>query len=339
VTAQLFLSAYAFGYGAGFQRDPRPTASAWQRVGLETVTDLAAEHGLAGVEVPVDRYFPNPADGALSAFIEVLRPRGLTLFAALETFSAEYVRALAPVLSDQGLRLLRAKVGTFFGGNRHLEARYPGELAEFTAAMQRCGDALDRAGVRVCVENHQDVTLADLGSLVERFGSARVGITWDMPNALPTGETCTSFLSKAAPHIGHVHLKDYRLSRTPHGYQMHRCPLGRGVVPFAPLLARMAEQCAGLRTFTIELGAWTARHARIEDPGYWASTPGVGPEEIRALRAFVYGHAEPEADVLSAFQRGAPPEEIAAQEWEEVVASIRYCRALLGMRGPGSGDA
>jgi sugar phosphate isomerase/epimerase len=339
MSAQLFLSAYAFGYGAGFQRDPRPAAAPWQQVGLEQVTALASEHGLAGVEVPLDRYFPDPTDGALSAFIEGLRPRGLTLLAALETFSAEYVLALAPVLSGHGLRLLRAKVGTFFGGNRHLEARYPGELTGFTAALDRCVDALDRAGVRVCVENHQDVTLADLGALVERFGGARVGITWDMPNSLPTGETCASFLRKAAPHIGHVHLKDYRLSRTPHGYQMHRCPLGLGVVPFADLLGPMADQRADLRTFTIELGAWTARHARIEDPGYWACTPDVGPEEIEALKAFVYGHAEPEAEVLSAFQRGAPPEEVAAQEWADVVASIHFGRGLLGMRGPLERDA
>lgn len=324
------LSAYAFGYGCGFVRDGRPDAAAAQSITLPDLVEMCRRDGLEGIELPVDRYFPDVNDGSLESFIVQMQKLGLRVVFDLERFSSSYFRELAPIVNRYGEKFVRAKVCNFYGGNRFREPSYPSDKLTFCNEFQGCLDAIDQYGIRILVENHQDVTAKDLLDLEVRFGASRVGVNWDTGNSFPTGETTASFLEKLIHLIGNVHLKDYRLAPSVGGYVMHRCALGRGVVDFqrfVPLL--LARHGAGV-SFSIELGAMVGREALINDDRYWEHTEGVGTREIASVRSFIGAHLE-EGDLRSPWEKGASPSEIAAAEAAEVSESIQYCKRLFAV--------
>jgi sugar phosphate isomerase/epimerase len=330
VVKNLSLSAYAFGYGCGFVKDGRAGAPAAQALTLVDVAEMCRLYGLGGVELPVDRYFPDLSTGALERFVEELQASKLRVIYDMERFAASYFRDLAPIVRRYGGDFVRAKVCNFYGGNRFREPSYAADKESFRRELEQSVEAIDRHRIRILIENHQDVTAKDLLDFAEEFGAQRVGVNWDTGNSFPTGETTASFLEKLIHLIGNVHLKDYRLCSSDGGYVMHRCALGRGVVDFDRFVPVLLDYSKGQMPFSIELGAMVAREALTNDDRYWAHTEGVSRRGIDALRGFVSSHLEDGEDLRSSWERNAPPAEIAAAEIDEVKESIRYCKTLLG---------
>jgi sugar phosphate isomerase/epimerase len=324
----LSLSVYAFGYGCGFVKDRRAGAAAAQSLTLTDLAELCREHGLAGLEIPVDRYFPDLSAGSLERFIEQMQTLNLRVIFDLEDLSAPYFHKLAPIVRRCGEEFVRAKVCSFYGGNRFRESSYLTDKENFCRELQACVEAIDRHGVRVLVENHQDVTVKDLLEFAERFGAHRVGVNWDTGNSYPAGETTASFLEKTIHLIGNVHLKDYRLASSAGGYVMHRCAIGRGVVDFDRFVPLLADYSNGRMPFSIELGAMVGREALINDDRYWAHTEGVSSGQIDAVRRFVSSHLE-HHDLRSPWENNALPSEILAAEFDEVRESIQFCKRLF----------
>lgn len=329
VVDNLSLSVYAFGYGARFVKDDRVGAQEAQAMSLMDVVHVALKHGLGGVEVPVDKYFPDPSGEGLGTFLDFCRSSGLRVIFALEKFSSEYFNAIAPVVSSRGLDFVRVKVCDFYGGNRHLEKSYLTKMRWFGTELSRCTDAIDRYGVKILIENHQDLTLADILGFIQVFGSNRIGVNWDTGNSFPTGETVESFSRKCETLIGNVHLKDYRVSRVDNGYSMHRCALGDGIVDLEFVVRHLMALSKGTMPFTIELAAFSRRTACIEDPEYWEFVPDVSQQHVAELKDFLYKHVEPDEVISSLLERGALPSAIRAAEMVEVERSIEHCKALF----------
>src|SRR3990172_3199945 len=94
------LSIYSFGYSAGFIRDSRPGYSNYQNLNPFDIAQLAKEMGLGGIEIPIDRYFPNPKNSELSDFITNVGNLGLNVYFDLEEFNASYVKGVSGLVSD-----------------------------------------------------------------------------------------------------------------------------------------------------------------------------------------------------------------------------------------------
>ena len=58
---------------------------------------------------------------------------------------------------------------------------------------------------------------------------------FDTGNTFPVAEAPLDFVRRVAPHVRHVHLKDYRVQFTDEGYRLVRCAIGDGAVPFREL--------------------------------------------------------------------------------------------------------
>ena len=130
------------------------------------------------------------------------------------------------------------------------------------------------------IENHQDFGSDELVAFCE-LGGPGVGITYDTGNTFPVGEAPLSFTRRIAPHVRHVHLKDYRVQFTDEGYRLVRCAIGDGAVPFAELAAILAEHHDTL-TAVLEPGALEARHVRFLTDDWWN---GYAPKTAREFAA------------------------------------------------------
>jgi sugar phosphate isomerase/epimerase len=133
-------------------------------------------------------------------------------------------------------------------------------------AFKRCADFLEEFDVRIALDNH-GVTTNDGDwqlSLIERVGSARIGVNLDTMNYRWYGhelDQIDRFYEILAPHVFHVHMKDGRDSRQDY----KGAALGEGEIHL-----NHAVKC--LKDVGYD-GAWTAEYEGPEAEG------GVGYEK------------------------------------------------------------
>ena len=118
----------------------------------------------------------------------------------------------------------------------------------------------------LAIENHQDFGSDELVAFCE--ATRGVGICVDTGNTFPVAEAPLDFYARVAPHVRHVHLKDYRVQFTDEGYRLVRCAIGDGAVPIAAMLDLFAAHHPKL-TAVLEPGALEARHVRLLRPEWW----------------------------------------------------------------------
>jgi sugar phosphate isomerase/epimerase len=257
--------------------------------------DLAARWGLCSVELPLDYVATDENPAALADFAAQTRERSLGIVVDGPVLEIESFRRHLEQAHSLGASIVRCmlsnvlcgdrkSVGGLDGWRRHLD-----EMARRLAVLAPIAADL---GLRIGVENHQDATSDELAWLCETVGSPAVGVTLDTGNPLAVAEDPVLFAHRILPYLVHVHLKDYRITPTPHGYRIVHCPVGAGVVDFPALFAlfRSAPQL----TPHIEM-AWVGeRHIRILDAEWWA---GFAPRPIAELLPILRAWRAAEIDV------------------------------------------
>ena len=156
--------------------------------------------------------------------------------------------------------------------------------------VDRVRDALADYGPRVAdegrtlaIENHQDFGSEELVAFCE--STRGVGICFDTGNTFPVAEAPLDFTRRIAPHVRHVHLKDYRVQFTDEGYRLVRCAIGDGAVPLPAVLDMLPAHHPTL-TAVLEPGALEARHVRLSEARMVERLPAkVAPELAACLAA------------------------------------------------------
>ena len=138
----------------------------------------------------------------------------------------------------------------------------------------------------------------------------------------------STFYARVAPHVRHVHLKDYRVQFTDEGYRLVRCAIGDGAVPVAEMLELFSAHHPTL-TAVLEPGALEARHVRFLKPEWWALYPPKTAASLAACLAAAQRNRLPDdADTRTPWEKG---EDGAIEAYE--LAMIR--RSAANMRALG----
>lgn len=322
--SKIFLSIYSFGYSAGFISDNRFGAEAFQNLTLRDLAFLTKKLGLGGIEFPLDKYFKDPQSDGLKEFIDEMDTLEIKLVFDLENFSSQYLKKVVPILISYGSKFIRVKVSNFYGGNRYKNFNYLEDLKNFEIQLVESLPILKESGLRLLIENHQDIVAEDIINLINKYGHQYVGVNWDIGNSLPTGETPNTFLEKLGSYIGNVHLKDYKLYKSQKGYIMTRCQIGGGFVDFIGIL----NSLNGKVPMTIELGAHNSREADINIPEYWDYTLGVNQIQKAHFTNFINQNLILNADWRTSWELGSIPENLAKLEMDEIIKSVDYLKSL-----------
>lgn len=298
---RLGLNPYGLTYHLGLQGRGTPRANP-QAAGLEEFIAVAAELGARTLEI-FDPWLAELPDRDL----EALRGRlaglgmtpvvsaGLTMMGPLES-AFRSTRLL-------GATTIRLGLTPVLCGDRSAWGPQWDELnASVRAALAEWGPRAHAEGFVLAIENHQDFGSRELVELC-RLGGPGVGITFDTGNTFPVGEAPLDFTRVIAPHVRHVHLKDYRVQFTDEGYRLVRCAIGDGAVPFPELLAILAEHHPEL-TAVLEPGALEARHVRLLRDEWWNGYPPKDARELAAcLRAARRNRLPDDADARTPWER------------------------------------
>jgi sugar phosphate isomerase/epimerase len=321
------VAAYSFPCSCGFlRRDGQPAVAS--PLGAQGLIDLALQHGLRGIEIPLTGTLPDQDDATIDRLRDTLADAGLTLVVDSGIVDVEALRALLPKAARAGALLVRATIsGILEGARGGVPGGWDAHLAEIRSRIVALRPDLERHGLTLALENHQDATSDDLLALCEA-GGERVGITFDVVNPLAVGEEPFVFARRLGPYIRNVHLKDYQVTATPSGYRLVRCALGEGVIDWAAMGALLAEVAPGAPQH-IELAALFARHIRIFEDDWLAGFPPRDARELAPALRMLARNARPDSDPWqSPWERDAPGEEVAAWEREQFERSVAHLRSL-----------
>lgn len=318
------LNIYSFGYAAGFLRERGVSDN--HRMTLDQAARLAVDCGLSGLEFPVDNYFQQNEMTKLREFLAQLASLKLDFFLDLETFDNSYLATLLPVIRDFGKSHVRIKMKhlgpVFFGGNRFEYSHFQKSFMEFRSQLKAALPLLEDFQAMVLIENHQDISGAELAKLVGDISSKHVGITWDIGNSTAVADSPCSFFARCKNYIRHVHLKDYFIYPTADGFKLTRCPIGDGFVDMGKMI-RLLGDLPWPVTASIELGAQKSRECKVNNPGYWQELLPLGYDPA-VFRDFVAERTIDNPEGCSAWEKGAPEGDVIASEVAEFMKSAQF---------------
>ncbi|MEK7406323.1 MAG: TIM barrel protein [Acidobacteriota bacterium] len=221
-----------------------------------------------------------------------------------------------------GSPLVRVVVGNRFDrrGPLPIEAHVENAIRVLRAVRGRATDT----GIKIAVENHGgDLRASELKALIEEAGPDFVGACLDSGNLLMTLDVPLAALEILAPYVLTSHVRDSQIWRTPQGVAVRWVRMGEGNVGIVEYLRRFVELCPG-RALSLETIAIEPRCLNCLEPDFW--------DAYRAVPGWEF------ARYLALAERGQPPasieplrdEEAALRERQDLEASIRFCREVLG---------
>ncbi len=140
---------------------------------------------------------------------------------------------LAPTL---GVGLIRIVVA---GPRLHADAdEWPNAVAPLRTAAERAHGL----GLELALENHGDLTAAQVDALLTAVGHPALGVCFDTANALRVGDDVVEASRLLAPRVRMVHLKDVEPVESAADPVAGPCsvPYGDGVVPVETVLSTLA---------------------------------------------------------------------------------------------------
>jgi len=298
---ELGLNPYGLTYVLGLQGRGTPRANP-DGGGLDGFIAIAEELGAKTLEI-FEPWLAGMDDAALSKLRDRLEALGMRPVVSGGLMMGPVDRAIR-IATALGAKTIRLGLTTVLCGDRAaLGPGWPTLVDEVRQALRAAAPLAADAGVTLAIENHQDFGSAELVALCQEAGPS-VGICYDTGNSFPVAEAPLDFTRVVAPHVAHVHLKDYRVQFTDEGYRLIRCAIGDGAVPIAAIAAVLGEHHPRL-TAVLEPGALEARHVRLLTPGWWHGYPPRTAELLAAcLAAARHRRLRDDADFRTPWERG-----------------------------------
>ena len=224
---RLGISSFTFPWAVGVPGYP-PPAPMDQMELLRRAIALGAEVLQIGDNLPLHLL----DERALDVLQSQAEAAGIGLEVGTRGVQPEHLRAYLRLAQRLGSPILRLVTDT---------ATCQPSDDELVALLHPLLPELEKAGVILAIENHGRQTAAQLLAVLERLGSAQVGICLDTANSFGALEMPEAVAELLGPWTVNLHVKDFRVRRLSHqlGYVIEGCPLGEGQLGLEGLLQRL----------------------------------------------------------------------------------------------------
>lgn len=326
-TVSFGLSCYSFPFSCGFRNKAGKAVCEHPMHGLDLV-ELAAKHGMTSVEFPLS-ILPDSSDAGVDRFGQLLREKNMAYVLDLPVIDVAQAERELPRAKRAGASVARCMASGFLEGARSVHMPdWPGHMRDIAARLRALGPLLESLDMRLAVENHQDVTAADLLGLCEA-GGPRVGVTLDVVNPLAVAEEPFEFARAVGPRIFNIHIKDYTIHRTHSGYNLVRASIGEGVIDWRAMLT-LIRDVAPAAYWHVELAAIEARHIRLCEDQWWQGYPPRDVRDMLSLFRYVARHAQPDdAPWQTPWEQGAPADACESYERDQLDRTVAYLKTEL----------
>ncbi len=245
------------------------------------------------------------------------------LFDPAQGTAEEQLTRMIHAATAVGSPIVRAVLGS--GGDRTGPIPIEGHIENTVRILKNVRSRVIDAGLRVAIENHAgDMQGRELKMLIDGAGSDFVGACLDSGNPLWAIEDPHLTLEILAPYVLTSHVRDSYVWHTDQGAAVQWVRMGEGNVDIARYVHEYIEKCPG-RPLSLEIIVSGTVPKPFHDPKFW--------QGYRHTPAWEF------ARFLAIADRGTPrtpppplpKEQAVIREREDLEASLRWTRQLLGL--------
>jgi 3-oxoisoapionate decarboxylase len=327
---QIGLSTSAFGYAMGStgKNSDRKNPQPWT---IEQFIDFATEHGFGGIEAPLARFMPDLESNRLKQLRSILDDRNMFfLMDVASALDVKQIISLMPLAKEFGSSIIRIKSSDILScARKKLGRPWTEHVQQCISTLRDIAPQFREQGLRIAIENHQDLDSNDLSQIIESVGVDVVGVNFDIGNAFSTCEDPLVFARKLGSSIINIHLKEYKIFKSEEGFRLVRCSIGDGSVDFKTILPLLAKNSPEAKMI-VELGALGARNIAWLESDFWEEIkPRNHSELIKFFQLLEHQTIRTADDSWKTpWEQGASAEDIIAYEVAELKNSLNYLSTL-----------
>ena len=245
-----------------------------------------------------------------------------TMFDKSQGTAEEQLTRMVGAARTVGSHIVRCVLGS--AADRTGAIPLEGHIENTVKVLRNVRARVVDAGLKVAIENHAgDMQAREVKMLIEEAGTDFVGSCLDSGNPLWTIEDPHLTLETLAPYVLTSHVRDTALWIAPPGAAVAWTRMGEGNMGMEDYIREFSAKCPG-RALSLEIIVTGPRFYNYRDSKFW--------DAYRKTPAWEF------ARFLALAEKGTPREgpprlsgeAAAARELEDVEASIRWTKALLG---------
>ena len=282
--------------------------------------------------------------GGVEIAVGSLHPESIKRFRRRVESAGMYVEVAVPLPRDQSdlssfQDSLRAAKGvgasvvrtTLLTRPRYVALDSAEELRRFAQQSRKsvtlAESALRRRRMKLAIENHRDMRIEELLSMMKQVSSEFVGVCIDPANSLALLESPAEAVEKLAPYAISVHLKDIAVKESADGFLLSEVALGEGFLDLRAIVEDLRQARSNIR-FNLEVMTADAVEIPCLAARYWPTMGRVSGWRLASILNLVKRkqQAKPLPRVSD-----LPPQERVQLEDENVRRSLAHASAVLGL--------
>lgn len=203
----------------------------WGGQTIDTLLDRIAALGLCALQININGPRHRALTGTTVEHWQRVGARardlGITLEVASGGIDPSKLRLVLELARHLGAEVVRTTVN---------ETGSAGVIAKAASALGQVAPEYEELGIDLAIENHEDLTAAQVVELIERIDSPAVGAVYDSGNSIPFYQDPVEEARLLAPHVRTTHIKDHVLVQTEDGVWSAGTPLGAGRIPLKAIV-------------------------------------------------------------------------------------------------------
>ncbi|MHB1414304.1 MAG: sugar phosphate isomerase/epimerase family protein [Chloroflexota bacterium] len=294
-------------------------------IGLQDLLAKAEEFNLAGLHIANHSLLRSTDESYLGQVRQKAEEQGLYLELGVHGTDVELLREAVRTAAVLGSETLR----TFVGADRQRGwAEWRQQLDRATDNLKQIVPLVEDNGIRLAVENHGDLTSAEIVNLLDKVGSESIGVCLDTGKSLLVVEDPLLAAHNLAPYVITVSLTDYQLVSAPRGVLIVGCALGQGAVDLLAIVKILQQRTPDLH-LNVESPVVRWELPFLEDK-FWDAFYDRTPRDLVALLRLIRKNAmDPKADYRTPVEREEPEEQVLKHEEDMLRRSVLYAKEVL----------
>ncbi len=245
------------------------------------------------------------------------------LFDASQGPAEEQLSRMVDAARVVGAKLIRAFLGS--SADRMGPVPLEKHIENTVRVLHNVRSKVVDHNLKVAVENHSgDMQARELKMLIEEAGKDFVGACIDSGNPCWTIEDPHLTLEVLHPYVLTSHIRDSYVWATPEGAAVRWVRLGEGNVDMDGWIRKYLELCPG-KTLSLEILVTAPRMYPFRKPEFWNAYRNTPAWEFMRFLRWV------EAGKPAAPAPPVPKDKAAEREREDLEASLKHLKTLLGM--------
>lgn len=221
------LGSYALAWSIGV-----PGHMPEKPMDIQGFLHSAFQHGFELVQIADNLPLTSLSEQELVVIKNQALHQGISLELGSRGLTVDNVKEHIRIAKVLGAHLLRIVID---------QKGYEPKLAEIHATLSQIIPLLEKANIRLAIENHDRLKAREFREIVDTANSSFIGICLDSVNSIGADEGFEAVFEILGPVTINFHLKDYVIRRKPHmmGFDIIGTPAGQGMLPVRQVVNKL----------------------------------------------------------------------------------------------------